>query len=144
MWSYDFVHDQTFDGRSIRCLTVVDEFTRESLAVDCARSLTSQDVITALKQWLGDQSIGTYYIEPGSPWQNGYAESFNSIFRSTCLDRWAFETVLEARVVIEQWRCEYNVIRPHGSLAGRSPAQFIEDWAKAQLEPLTVTKVRNT
>lgn len=128
VWSYDFVHDQTIDGRSLRFLTVVDEFTRENVAIECARSLTSQDVIRvldrliahrgapkclrsdngpeciaqSLKDWLEKRSIGTHYIDPGSPWQNAYGESFNSIFRTTCLDRWAFETVSEARTVTTQ------------------------------------------
>ena len=141
VWSYDFVHDQTMDGRRLRCLTVVDEFTRKSLAIVIARSLTSHDVIQALetlirqrgqpdclrsdqgpefitravKEWLEERSIGTHYIDPGSPWQNAYGESFNSIFRTTCLNRWAFESVREARADIESWRREYNDIRPHGS-----------------------------
>ena len=169
VWSYDFVHDQTHDGRSFRCLTVVDEFTRENLAIVCSRSLTSVDVIRtlerliqqygnpvclrsdngpefiaqAVKDWLAKRSIGTHYIDPGSPWQNAYGESFNSIFRTTCLDRWAFESINEARAVIEQWQEEYNTIRPHGSLSGRSPAQFIEDWANAHRSTSTKQKKRN-
>lgn len=169
VWSFDFVHDQTNDGRRLRFLTIVDEFTKEDLSVECARSLTSQDVIRvlgrlieqrgapeclrsdngpefiaeALKSWLEDRSIGTHYIDPGSPWQNAFVESFNSIFRTTCLDRWAFETVQEARAVTEQWRHEYNTIRPHGSLGGRSPAQFIEDWANDRRATSTKLKVGN-
>ena len=169
VWSYDFVHDQTIDGRSLRCLTIVDEFTRESLAIDCSRSLTSHDVkrrleelvtqrgrphcirsdngpefiAKAVKDWLAEHSIGTHYIEPGSPWQNAYGESFNSIFRTTCLDRWAFESVKEARAVIQEWQLEYNTIRPHGSLSGRSPAQFIEDWANARRQTPNQPKVGN-
>ena len=134
---------------------MVDEFTREGLAIEVRRSLTAGDVVqilawlihqhgrpvcirsdngpefiaSAVKDWLAEHSIGTHYIDPGSPWQNAYNESFNSIFRITCLDRWAFESVLEARAVIGGWLSEYNMIRPHGSLGGRSPAQFIEDWA---------------
>lgn len=170
VWSYDFVHDQTIDGRSLRCLTIVDEFTRESLAIDCSRSLTSHDVVRrlqelvtrcgrphcirsdngpefiakAVKDWLAEHSIGTHYIDPGSPWQNAYGESFNSIFRTTCLDRWAFESVQEARAVIQEWQLEYNTIRPHGSLSGRSPAQFIEDWADARRQPSTQLKAGNS
>jgi len=169
VWSYDFVHDQTIDGRSVRCLTVVDEFTRESLAIVCGRSLTAPDVVrtlehlvdrhgypqcirsdngpefisTSLKDWISKHRIGTHYIEPGSPWQNAYGESFNSIFRATCLDRWAFESVMEARAVIAEWRLEYNTIRPHGSLSGRSPAQFIKDWADRSQESSTLRKVGN-
>jgi len=153
VWSYDFVQDQTIDVRSFRCLTVVDEFTRESLAVEVARSLTSVDVervlaalveergapgcirsdngrefiATTVQKWLKVHNVGTHYIDPGSPWQNGYCESFNSIFRDSCLDQWAFESVAEARAVVGQWRQEYNDIRPHGSLDGRSPAQYIKE-----------------
>ncbi len=131
---------------------MVDEFTREGLAICCGRSLTATDVIctlkvlmsrhgkpiclrsdngpqfvaTAVQAWLAKRRIGTHYIDPGSPWQNAYNESFNSIFRTTCLDRWAFESVAEAQAVICQWLEEYNTIRPHGSLAGRSPVQFIQ------------------
>ena len=152
VWSYDFVHDQTIDGRALKCLTVVDEFTREGLAIRCAGSLTATDVVQtlnellktygrplclrsdngpqfvamAVREWLKERGIGTHYIDPGSPWQNAYNESFNSIFRMTCLDRWAFESVSEAHAVIRQWLEEYNTIRPHGSLVGRSPAQFIQ------------------
>ena len=154
VWSYDFVMDQTIDGRTLKCLTVVDEFTRQGLAVHCARSLTAVDVVRTLTQlvkqhgrpeclrsdngpefiakkvqsWLSERSVGTHYIDPGSPWQNAYCESFNSIVRTTCLNRWAFESVVEARAVIAQWLDEYNTVRPHGSLKGRSPSQFIEDW----------------
>lgn len=170
VWSYDFVHDQTIDGRSLRFLTIVDEFTRESVAIECARSLTSQDVIRilggliahrgapkclrsdngpeciarSLKDWLEKRSIGTHYIDPGSPWQNAYGESFNSIFRTTCLDRWAFETVSEARTVTTQWRDEYNTIRPHGSLGGRSPSQYHADWNGNRHEIPTVLKAGNS
>ena len=131
---------------------MVDEFTREGLVIRCARSLTATDVVQtlnewlktygrplclrsdngpqfvamAVREWLKERGIGTHYIDPGSPWQNAYNESFNSIFRMTCLDRWAFESVSEAQAVIRQWPEEYNTIRPHGSLVGRSPAQFIQ------------------
>jgi transposase InsO family protein len=158
VWSYDFVHDQTLDGRRLKFLTVVDEFHRAGLAVACARSLMAIDVIRVLsrliqrhgrpvclrsdngpefiadsvKVWLNRNGIDTHYIEPGSPWQNAYNESFNSIFRTTCLNRWAFESVAEAKAVSGQWLEEYNTIRPHGSLAGRSPSQFIKDWEDAR------------
>ncbi len=80
-----------------------------------------------MRKWLEERDIGTHYIDPGSPWQNPFNESFNSIFRTTCLNRWAFETLAEARALIAEWLHEYNTIRPHGSLAGRSPAQFIRE-----------------
>jgi transposase InsO family protein len=93
----------------------------------CLRSDNGpQFVAMAVREWLKERGIGTHYIDPGSPWQNAYNESFNSIFRMTCLDRWAFESVSEAQAVIRQWLEEYNTIRPHGSLVGRSPAQFIQ------------------
>lgn len=154
MWSYDFVFDGTDDGRTLKFLTVVDEFTRIGLAVGCRRGFTSREVITvltdlverwgrprclyrdnggefiaaAVQQWLRQRFVGTHFIDPGSPWQNPYNESFNSIFRITCLNRWSFATQIEARVVTRQWLYEYNTIRPHGSLGGRSPIRFFKDW----------------
>jgi transposase InsO family protein len=93
----------------------------------CLRSDNGpQFVATAVRAWLAEQHVGTHYIDPGSPWQNAYNESFNSILRTTCLDRWAFESVSEAQAVIRHWLAEYNTIRPHGALAGRSPVQFIQ------------------
>lgn len=163
VWSYDFVFDQADDARSLKFLTVVDEFTRQGLTVHCGASMTAGDVIrilqdlirvhgapeclrsdngpefvsAAVQKWLANRLIGTHYIDPGSPWQNPYCESFNSIFRTTCLDRWLFESVTEARAVTAQWLEEYNTIRPHGSLGGRSPLQFIEDWNSARRETST-------
>lgn len=154
VWSYDFVFDQTQDARQLKCLTVVDEFTRQGLAIRVGRSLTAGDVIRVLTElfarhgrpaclrsdngpelvsravqtWLGKRHVDTHYIAPGSPWENAYCESFNSIFRTTCLDRWLFGSMMEARVVIAQWLHEYNTIRPHGSLAGLSPAMFLQKW----------------
>lgn len=154
VWSYDFVHDQTMDGRTLKCLTVVDEFTRQALCVNVRRSFTSDDVIRALsqfigrwgaptvlrsdngpefiakgiEQWLRFRRIDTHFIDPGSPWQNGYNESFNGVLRDGCLDRWSFQSLAEARSVIESFVEEYNTIRPHGSLGGRSPSQFMKDW----------------
>ncbi len=118
----------------MKCLTVVDEFTREGLAIRVARSLTAADVTrvlaqlfarfgrpaclrgdngpelvsTRVQQWLKDRKVDTHYIEPGSPWQNAYNESFNSIFRTTCLDRWLFGSLTEARVVIEHWPARFT------------------------------------
>lgn len=154
VWSYDFVFDATEDGRTLKFLTIVDEFTRFGLAVACRRGFTASDVIAvlaeliplwgqpdclrsdndspfiakAIQDWLTTQHIGTHYIDPGSPWQNPYNESFNSIFRITCLNRWSFQNLTEARVVTENWQHEYNTIRPHGSLNGRSPIQFFYHW----------------
>ena len=151
VWSYDFMYDRTEDGRQLKILTVVDEFTRHALALVVRRSLSAVDVVTTLKdlfqkfgkpaclrsdngpelvsqrvkQWLGERHVGTHYIDPGSPWQNAYNESFNAIYRTTCLDQWLFTSLTEARVVSEQWRSEYNGIRPHGSLDGLSPDEFL-------------------
>ena len=152
VWSYDFVADQTMDGKTLRFLTVIDEYTRRALWIECARHLTSVDVIRVLEQlvelhgapttvksdngpefvakkvqgWIKDRGIGVRFIKPGSPWQNGHNESFNGVFRDGCLNRWLFESVREAREASEHWLQEYNVERPHGSLGGRSPALFFE------------------
>lgn len=155
VWGYDFVFDQTEDARQLKCLTVVDEFTRQGLTIDIGRSLTASDVIRSLERlfqehgqpaclrsdngpelvsaavqtWLKDKHVETHYIDPGSPWQNAYSESFNSIFRTTCLDRWVFSSLTEARVIINHWLEEYNTIRPHGSLGGMNPEQFLLQWS---------------
>ena len=148
VWSYDFVQDRTADGVSFRMLTVIDEYTRECLAIDVARSLKSDDVLerlawlmatrgvpghirsdngaeftaTAVRNWLKRVGVKTLYIEPGSPWENGYIESFNGKLRDELLARERFDTLKEAKVLIERWRCEYNTVRPHSSLGYRPPA----------------------
>ena len=158
IWSYDFVQARTRDGRAFRMLTVIDEFTRERLAIDVARRLTSDDVLErlsdlfvrrgvpehirsdngpeftakAVKEWLGRVGVTTLYIEPGSPWENGYVESFNGKLRDELLDREAFDTLLEAKVLIERWRVLYNTVRPHSSLGYRPPApEAIAPWTPA-------------
>ena len=148
VWSYDFVMDRTSDGRPIRMLTIMDEFTRECLAIDVAKRLTSEDVLERLsdlfvhrgvpehirsdngseftakcvREWLGRVGVKTLFIEPGSPWENGYVESFNGKLRDELLEREAFDTLLEAKVLIERWRQHYNTIRPHSALGYRPPA----------------------
>ena len=148
VWSYDFVLDRTHDGRPLRMLTVVDEWTRECLAIDVARGLRSEQVLDRLaelfvrrgtptcirsdngaeftarrvRQWLQSLGVETLYIEPGSPWENGYVESFNGKLRDELLDRENFYTLREAQVLIEAWREEYNRRRPHSSLGYRPPA----------------------
>ena len=148
VWSYDFVHDRTSDGRAFRMLTLIDEHTRECLAIDVARKLKSQDVLERLsdlfirrgvpqhirsdngpeftakkvREWLGRVGVKTLFIEPGSPWENGYCESFNGRLRDELLAREQFDTLLEAKVLIERWRRLYNTVRPHGSLGYRPPA----------------------
>lgn len=148
VWSYDFVWDQTHDGRRIRLLTVIDEFTRECLAIEVQRRLSSQDVLDvlaelfvkrgtpayirsdngpeftaiAVREWLEKVGVQTLFIEPGSPWENGYNESFNGKLRDELLNRELFYTLKEAQVLVERWRQEYNRIRPHSSLGYRPPA----------------------
>jgi putative transposase len=148
VWAYDFVADRTHDGRAFRMLTVVDEFTRECLAIVVGRKLCSTDVIEALsrlflikglpehirsdngpefcakavREWLHRFDVGPLFIEPGSPWENGYCESFNGKLRDELLNREIFYTLEEARVLIEEWRQEYNTVRPHSSLEYRAPA----------------------
>jgi len=150
VWTYDFISDQTEDGRSLKFLTVVDEYTRESLTIEVARSIKSKDVIDVLeylfavrgapahlrsdngpefiadpiKKWLATESVTTLYIEPGQPWENGYIESFNGRFRDEVLDRELFGSVVEAKVIAEDWRLEYNNHRPHSGLGYRTPAEF--------------------
>ena len=147
VWSYDFVMARTSDGRAFRILTVLDEYTRECLAMRVDRHISSQDVIDQLyelfllrgvpehirsdngpeftakrvRDWLAELGIKTLFIEPGSPWENGYIESFNGKLRDELLNREIFTTLTEARVLIEQWRKEYNHIRPHSSLGYRPP-----------------------
>src|SRR5262249_2690962 len=147
-WRHDFVQARTRDGRAFRMLTIIDEFTRECLAIDVARRLTSDDVLErlsdlfvrrgvpghirsdngpeftakAVREWLGRVGVTTLYIEPGSPWENGYIVSFNGKLRDELLDGEIFDTLLEAKVLIERWRVRYNTVRPHSSLGYRPPA----------------------
>ena len=140
--------DRTSDGRALRMLTLIDEHTRECLAIDVARSLKSEDVLerlsdlfvrrgvpsylrsdngseftaTKVRQWLERVGVKTLFIEPGSPWENGYIESFNGKLRDELLAREQFDTLLESKVLIERWRTHYNTVRPHSSLGYRAPA----------------------
>ncbi len=148
VWSYDFVMDRTHDGRTFRMLTVIDEFTRRCMAVVVERRLNSDNVLHcltelfvqhgppdhirsdngseftahAVRDWLGRIGVKTLYIEPGSPWENGYNESFNSKLRDEILNTEIFSTLKQAKVLIERWRHHYNTIRPHSSLGYRPPA----------------------
>ena len=150
VWSYDFVHDVCANGQKLKCLTVIDEYTRESLAIEVAGSIRSQKVIevlerlmsihgvptclrsdngpefvsTALLQWVNDESLELKLIEPGKPWQNGTNESFNGKFRDECLSAEWFRNRMEAKVVIEDWRIHYNTVRPHSSLGYKTPIEF--------------------
>jgi transposase InsO family protein len=150
VWSYDFVQDQTADGKPLRLLPVVDEYTRECLTIEVERSFTAEDVVATLqylfelrgvpkyirsdngpefiaqaaREWLARAAVKTLYIEPGSPWENAYSESFNSRLRDECLDRELFESLPEARVIVEDYRLDYNHRRPHSALEYRTPAAF--------------------
>ena len=166
VWSYDFVEDRTHDGRKFRMLNVVDEFTHECLAIRVARKLKSIDVIDvlsdlfilrgvpghirsdngpefvakAVQDWITAVGAKTAYIAPGSPWENGYIESFNARLRDELLDGEIFYTLREAQIIIESWRRHYNGIRPHASLGYRAPAPevFVPSftaWPAAQPRP---------
>jgi putative transposase len=157
VWSYDFIFDQTADGRRLKILPIVDEFTRECLVMLVGRRLTAQDVIKALakaaqvrgmpehlrsdngpefiaeavKVWLTKEGTATLYIEPGSPWENAYSESFNSRLRDELLNGELFSSEREAVVLLEQWRRAYNEERPHSSLGYVAPAVFARQCAQA-------------
>ena len=154
VWSYDFVADRTHDGKAFRMLCIIDEFTRESLAIRVARKLKATDVIEALadlfivrgvpehirsdngpefvakalREWIAEVGAKTAYIEPGSPWENGYCESFNGKLRDELLNGEIFYTLREAKIVIESWRRHYNTVRPHSSLGYRPPAPEALIW----------------
>ncbi len=148
VWSYDFVMARTSDGRSFRILTILDEYSKECLAMKVDRHISSQDVIDQLyelfllrgvpkhirsdngpeftakkiRDWLTELEVKTLFIEPGSPWENGYIESFNGKLRDELLNREIFTTLIEAKILIEQWWWEYNHVRPHSALRYRPPA----------------------
>lgn len=148
VWSYDFVAERTRDGRPLKILTLMDEYSRECLAIDVARNIRSPRLLERLselflqhgapdyirsdngpeftaksvRRWLSRVDVQTLFIEPGSPWENGYIESFNGKFRNELLNCEIFDTVLEAQVLCERWRWHYNTKRPHSSLGYRPPA----------------------
>lgn len=150
VWAYDFVFDACANGQQLKCLTVIDEYTRECLAIDVAGSIRSRRVIEVLSQlvslhgaprylrsdngpefvsrailkWAADNGMDMALSDPGKPWQNGADESFNGKFRDECLSLEWFRTRAEAKVVIEQWRRHYNGVRPHSSLAYLTPDEF--------------------
>ncbi len=148
VWSYDFVAERTTDGRAVRMLNIIDEYTRECLSIRIGRQIKAADVLYQLSElfvlrgapdylrydngseftaqmvrdWLQRLGVKTLFIEPGSPWENGYIESFNGKLRDELLNGEIFDTILEARVITEKWRRQYNTIRPHSSLKHRPPA----------------------
>ena len=157
VWSYDFIHDQTADGRGLKLLPVVDEFTWECLTIEVERHLTAKEVVStleylfevrgepefirsdngpefiaeAVRGWLAGRGAKALYIAPGSPWENAYSETFNGRLRDELLDREVFETLKEAKVIVEVHRLGYNHRRPHSSLGYRTPAEF----AAARIKP---------
>jgi len=167
VWSYDFVEDRTHDGRKFRMLCLIDEFTHEALAIRVKRKLNATDVLEtladvmilrgppayvrsdngpefiaiALREWIAAVGSQTAYIAPGSPWENGYIESFNARLRDELLNGEIFYTLREAQIVIESWRRHYNGVRPHASLGYRSPApevfvpRSLTAWPAAQSRP---------
>jgi len=153
VWTWDFVHDTTMRGGTLRMLNILDEYTRECLCIHVDRRINARKVrriVSALigryrapkhfrsdngsefiehwlRRWLAEKKIKTLYIEPGSPWQNEYVESFNGRFREECLNREQLWTLAEARVVIEDWRWKYNNIRPHRSLGYITPLEIAQE-----------------
>ena len=150
VWSWDFVEDQTENGTRFRILTLIDEYTRECLAMHIAWSIRAVDVMTtleaaialygmpehirsdngpefiayAIQDWLQENQIKAIYIQPGAPWENGHIESFHDKFRDELLNRELFGSLLEAKIVIESWRLDYNTERPHSSLGNKTPEEF--------------------
>lgn len=150
VWAWDFLHDRTSDGRALKWFTLVDEYTRECVALEVGRGMTAKAVgevlaaavrergapahvrsdngpefiAKAIRAWMAGAGLETLYIDPGAPWENGYAESFNSKVRDELLNAEEFGSLLEARVLAKEWRREYNHVRPHSSLGYRTPAEY--------------------
>ena len=164
VWGLDFLHDETEDGRPFRCFVVLEEFSRFNLALEVRRSFRSVDVIPvleelvrkyglpafircdsgpefiakALRRWLREKGVEVLYIEPGSPWENGYTESFNGTLRNELLDREVFASLIEAKLLALEYRDTYNHERPHSALGDLTPAEYMArhgrrkgDWAKS-------------
>jgi putative transposase len=158
VWTYDFIYDACRNGTQLKILTVMDEFTREGLALEVATSLPSKRVIAvlarlfathgapaylrsdngpefiaqALRSWLAQHQTSTLYIDPGCPWQNAFGESVGGSLRDECLQMQLFQCVAEARIVLETYRRHYNDERPHSSLGYRTPAEFTRAWLERQ------------
>ena len=158
VWAIDFVFDTVADGRTIKCLTVIDEWTRECLAIDVGSTIRAPRVVEvltrlasfrgtprylrsdngpefvskALLRWMLQEGIETAFIDPGKPWQNGTNESFNGRFRDECLGMEWFRSRTEAKGIIETWRRHYNDVRPHSSLGGLAPSEFMRMFEKSK------------
>lgn len=165
VWAWDFIFDQTTNGRALKWFTLVDEYTRECLALEVRRRMTSEEVLDvlaevfavrgapthlrsdngpefiakAIRGWLARTGVGPLYIAPGAPWENGYAESFHSRLRDEFLNVEVFSTVAEAATLGEQWRLEYNHRRPHSALGYRTPAEFASLCRKRHFATLNGT-----
>lgn len=156
LWAMDFQFDHTIDGRQVKILNVIDEFTREALATDVDHSITADDVVACLDrlviergrppafvrfdngpefiagvvaEWCDEAGVAAVFIDPGSPWQNAWIESFNSRLRDELLNLWVFDSLLEARVIIGDWRIDYNKNRPHTAHGDLTPTEFADHWA---------------
>jgi transposase InsO family protein len=166
VWAWDFIHDRTCGGRPLKWLSVVDEFTRECLVLEVARSITAQDVkdeligvfrergvpghirsdngpefiAKALREWLERAAVGTLYVERGAPWENGYAEAFHGRLRDELLNTEEFASLREAQALASAWKEDYNHHRPHSALGYRTPAEFAAAtaWAAPGLGPLAL------
>ena len=155
LWALDFQFDVTVDGRTLKMLNVIDEFTREALAIEVDRSIDADGVVNVLDRlalqrggapaflrfdhgpefvahavadWCRFHHNDSVFIDPGSPWQNAWIESFNGRLRDELLNLWQFDSLLEARVIIEDWRIDYNINRPHSAHGDLSPAEFAAEW----------------
>jgi putative transposase len=161
VWTWDFIHDRTTSGRPLKCLSIIDEYTRECLALEVDRSITAEKAIDvlvdlfrirgvpkhirsdngpefiaqAIRRWLTHAGVETLYVEPGSPWENGYAESFHSRLRDELTNREEFTNLAEAKYLTDAWRLEYNHRRPHSSLGYQTPAEFAAGRAAAFVRP---------
>ena len=158
MWALDFQFDQTADGRNLKLLNVIDEYSRECLAIDVDRGIDADDVVTCLERlaiergdpayvrfdhgpefiayavadWCRFNGTDTVFIDPGSPWQNGWIESFNGRLRDEYLNGQRFDSLLEAKVLLEDWRIDYNMNRPHSAHGWLTPVEFVEAWLHRQ------------
>ncbi len=155
VWAMDFQFDRTIDGRQIKLLNIIDEYTRECLAIVADNSITADQVVavlerlviergmvpefvrfdngpefvaTAIADWCRASTVGAMFIDPGSPWQNGWVESFNGKLRDELLNRWQFDSLLEVQVLTEDWRVDYNTNRPHWALNHLTPTRYHRNW----------------